>query len=86
MILPLLALSDPALTRLPSRDYIKRRIRKLCQGKDIAQVPNDPNFPAVPVYLSNTPRHDQFLRCDTGTGMQLNIFSYIAIDFFCEFL
>ena len=69
MILPLLALSDPALTRLPSRENIKRRIRKVSQGKDIAQAPNDPNFPAVPVQLTKTIRHDQFLRCDTGPDM-----------------
>ena len=69
MILPLLALSDPALTRLPSRDNIKRRIRKLRQRKDIAQAPNDSNFPAVPVQLTKTIHHDQFLRCDTGPGM-----------------
>ena len=66
---PLLALSDPALTRVASRDNIKRRIRKLRQGKDIAQATNDPNFPAVHVQLTKTIRHDQFLRCDTGSGM-----------------
>ena len=66
--MPLLALSDPALTRLPSRDNIKRRIRKLRQGKDISQTPNDPNFPALPVQLTKTIRHDQFLRCDIGPG------------------
>ena len=64
----LVGLSDPVLTRLPSRDNIKR-IKKLRQGKNIAQAPNDPNFSAVPVHLSNTPRRDQFLRCDTGPGM-----------------
>ena len=69
MIFPLLALSDPALTRVPSRDNIKRRIRKLRQGKDIVQAPNDPNFPAVPVQLTKTIRHGQFLRCDTGPVM-----------------
>ena len=62
-------LSDPVLTRLPPRDNIKRRTRKLRQGKNIAQVPNDPNFSAVSVHLSNTLRHDQFLRCDTGPGI-----------------
>ncbi|CAF3823462.1 unnamed protein product [Rotaria sp. Silwood1] len=30
-------LSDPALARLPTCENIKRRIRKLCQNKDIAQ-------------------------------------------------
>ena len=65
----LLALSDPVLTRLPSLNNIKRRIRKLRQGKNIAQAPNDLNFPVVPVQLTKTIRHDQFLRCDTVPGM-----------------
>ena len=64
--MPLLALSHPALTRLPPRGYIKKRIRKLCQGKDIAQVSNDPNFLIVPVQLTKTIRHNQFLRCAAG--------------------
>ena len=67
--MPLLALSDPGLTRLPSRYNIKRRIRKLRQGKGIAQAPNHPNFPAALVQLTKIIRHDQFLRCDTGPGM-----------------
>ena len=78
----LVGLSDPVLTRLPSRDNIKRRIRKLCQGKNIAQAPNDLHFSAVPVHLSNTLCYDQFLRRDTGPGMQLNIFSYIDMNIF----
>ena len=69
MILSLLVLSDPALTRLLSRDNMKRRIRKLRQGKDIAQAPNYSNFPAVRVQLTKTIRHDQFLRYDIGPGM-----------------
>ena len=69
MILFLLALSDPALTRLLLRDNIKRRIRQLRQRKDIAQAPNDLNFSAVAVQLAKTIRHDQFLRCNTGPAM-----------------
>jgi hypothetical protein len=75
-----LGLSDPALARLPTRDNIKRRIRKLRQEKDIIQAPNDPNFPVVPDQLTKTLRQNQFLRCDTGPGMSLNIFTYIDIS------
>ncbi|CAF4485250.1 unnamed protein product, partial [Rotaria sp. Silwood2] len=60
-------LSDPALARLPTRDNIKRRIKKLRQEKDIIQAPNDLNFPVVPVQLTKTFRQNQFLRCDTGS-------------------
>ncbi|CAF3152751.1 unnamed protein product, partial [Rotaria sp. Silwood2] len=59
-------LSDPGLARLPSRDNIKRRIRKLRQGKNIVQIPNDPNFSIIPVQLTKTFRENQFLHCDTG--------------------
>ena len=69
MILLLLALSDPVLTRLSSHDNIKRRIRKLSDGRDIARALNDPNFPFVAVQLAKAIRHDQFLRCDTGSSM-----------------
>ena len=47
-----LGLSDPALARLPTRDNIKRRIRKLRQEKAIVQAPNDPNFTIVPTPLT----------------------------------
>jgi len=72
-----LGLSNPALARLPTRDNIKRRIRKLRQEKAIVQAPNDPNFIIVPDQLTKTIRQDQFLRCDTGPGMLLNIFNYV---------
>ena len=69
LILLLLALSDSVLARLPSCANIKRRTRKLRQRKDIAQAPSDPNLLIVPVQLTKTVRHDQFLRCDTGSGV-----------------
>jgi len=68
-----LGLSDPALARLPTRDNIKRRIRKLRQENAITQAPNDPNFTTVPAQLTKTIREDQFLRCDTGPGKLLNV-------------
>lgn len=71
-----LDLPDPALARLPSRDHIKRRIRKLRQTKDIVQAPNDPNFPAVPIEFTRNHCHQQFLRCDTGPGTLLNIYNF----------
>ena len=66
-----LGLSDPALARLPRRDNIKRRIRKLRQNNDIDQVSNDTNFPVVPIQLTKTLRANEFFRCDTDSGMSL---------------
>ena len=62
-------MSDPVITRLPVRDNIKRRIRKLRQKGQIAKAPNDLNIANVPHELSQTTRKNQFLRCDTGPGM-----------------
>ncbi len=68
-------MSDPSLARLPVRDNIKRRIRMLRQKNQMVKEPNDPNFSSVPIQLTTTSRDDQFLRCDTGSGM-LNTTSY----------
>ena len=77
MKLLFLGLSDPALAHLPIRDNIKRRIRKLRQNNDIAQASNDANFPVVPIQLTKNLRANEFLCCDTGPGMSLNMFKYI---------
>ena len=39
--------SDQAVSRLPTRDNIKRRIRKIRSNNDYAAVPNDPNFNSI---------------------------------------
>ena len=64
-------MSDQAISRLPVRDHIKRRIRKIRAKNDYATVPNDPNFASIPLTLSSTRRASQFLRCDTGPGTLL---------------
>ena len=77
MKLLFLGLFDSVLARLPIRDNIKRRIRKLRQNNDIAQASNNTNFPVVPIQLIKTLRANEFLHCDTDPGMSLNMFKYI---------
>ncbi|CAF1509673.1 unnamed protein product [Rotaria sordida] len=61
-------MSDQAVSRLPIRDNIKRRIRKIRSKNDYTAVPNDPNFLSIPSALCKTQRNSQFLRSDTGPG------------------
>ena len=65
----LLGMSDQAISRLPARDNIKRRIRQLRSDDDLEATPNDPNFISIPAPLCQTHRKSQFLRSDTGPGM-----------------
>ncbi|CAF3516011.1 unnamed protein product, partial [Rotaria sp. Silwood2] len=62
-----LGMSDQAVSRLPIRDNVKRRIRKIRSKNDYTAVPNDPNFVSIPVALGKTKRDSQFLRSDTGS-------------------
>ena len=65
-------MSDPAISRLPVRDYIKRRVRILRQKNQVVKELNDPNFASVPTPLTETIHGNQFLRCDTGPGTLSN--------------
>ena len=78
-----LEMSNQAVSRLPTRDNIKRRIRKIRSNNDYAVVPNDPNFILIPSVLCKTERDSQFLRCDTGPGMSLNVLVVICIYLCC---
>ena len=69
----LLGMSDEGITCLPSRENIKRRIRKLRYNNDLVPPPNDANFMSILAILCKTLRQAQFLRCDTGPGMSLTI-------------
>ncbi|CAF4947347.1 unnamed protein product [Rotaria sp. Silwood1] len=80
-------LSDPGISRLPSRDNIKRRIRMLRQNKNVVAAPNDPNFASIPTLLTRTVRQDQFLCCDTGPGMSFNVpIIVLATNVFLSFI
>ncbi|CAF0834509.1 unnamed protein product [Rotaria sordida] len=59
---------DEGITRLPTRENIKRRIRKLRYNNDFISPPNAANFISIPTILCKTLRQAQFLRCDTGPG------------------
>ena len=69
----LLGMSDDGITRLPSRENIKRRIRKLRYNNDLVPPPNDANFISIPAILCKTLRRAQFLHCDTGPDMSFTI-------------
>ena len=66
-------MSDEGITRLPSRENIKRRIRKLRYNNDLVPPPNDTNFISIPAILCKTLSQAQLLGCDTGPGMSFTI-------------
>ncbi|CAF2670918.1 unnamed protein product [Rotaria sp. Silwood2] len=66
-------MTDQDISRLSSRDNIKRRIRMFRQNKHVIAAPNDPSFESIPTSLTKTVRPDQFLRCDTGPDMHFNV-------------
>ncbi|CAF4353068.1 unnamed protein product [Rotaria sp. Silwood2] len=66
-------MTDQGISRLSSRDNIKRRIRMLRQSKHVIVAPNDPSFESIPTSLTKTVRLDQFLWCDTGPDMHFNV-------------
>jgi hypothetical protein len=77
-------MSDQAISRLPMRDNIKRRVRKIRSTNDYTAVPNDPNFLSIPSGLCETQRDSQFLRSDTGPGIShdtLVVLVYIFLLF-----
>lgn len=75
-------MSDQGITRLPCRDNIKRRIRKLRHNNEFTIAPNDPIFLSIPTTLCKTQLQDEFLRCDTGPGMSFNISVVTSYIFF----
>ncbi|CAF4664599.1 unnamed protein product, partial [Rotaria sp. Silwood2] len=61
-------LPDSARIRLPPLDYVKRTIQQHRKKIDLPQVPNNVDFPIIPMSLQTTKRNDNFLRIDTGPG------------------
>ncbi|CAF4467107.1 unnamed protein product, partial [Didymodactylos carnosus] len=61
-------LPDPARVRLPPLDHVKRTIQHHRKINDLPQIPNNVDFPCVPILLQSTKRNEIFLRVDTGPG------------------
>jgi hypothetical protein len=78
-----LDLSDQTIARLPIRDNIKRRIRKLRENKNVTTAPTDLHFTSIPTSLTETIRHDIFLRCDTGPGMFFYVVKIVFSISYC---
>ena len=78
-------MSDQAVSRLSTRDNIKRRIRKMRSNNDYAAVPNELNFILIPSVLCKSERDSQFLRCDTSPGISLNVLviMYMYLSLLC---
>ena len=52
-------------------------------NNDYAAVPNDANFILISSVLCRTEGDSQFLRCDTGPGISLNVLVVICIYLCC---
>ncbi|CAF4521049.1 unnamed protein product [Rotaria sp. Silwood2] len=61
-------LPDSARIRLPPLDHVKRTIQQHRKKIDLPQVPNNVDFPIIPMSLQTTKRNDNFLRIDRGPG------------------
>ncbi|CAF2909433.1 unnamed protein product [Rotaria sp. Silwood2] len=65
---------DEGFTHLPSRDNMKRRIKKLLFNDNFLISPNNSDFISVSIVLCKALRQTQFLRCDTGPSISFNTF------------